>query len=111
MLKIHNHNGKTKKATPVEIKNPIYEEDKKDTCCGCIPKGITQRKDSDAIPDKQTNHRSPLKSNGTSHEGLNGRDTERRKSSNRYLMTPDQSSVLGKLVSCDRNINELIYFI
>ena len=108
ILKNHHSNGKIKNGTPIEIKNPINEEDTKDTCCGCIPKGIAQRKDSDAISDKQTNHRSPSKTNGTSHEGLNGLDAERRKSSNRYLMTPDQSSVLGKLVRCNRNINKLI---
>ena len=108
ILKNHHSNGKIKNGTPIEIKNPINEEDTKDTCCGCIPKGIAQRKDSDAISDKQTNHRSPSKTNGTSHEGLNGLDAERRKSSNRYLMTPDQSSVLGKLVGCNRNINKLI---
>ena len=109
ILKNHHSNGKIKNGTPIEIKNPINEEDTKDTCCGCIPKGIAQRKDSDATSDKQTNHRSPSKTNGTSHEGLNGLDAERRKSSNRYLMTPDQSSVLGKLVRCNRNINRLIY--
>jgi hypothetical protein len=83
-------NGRSMNAP--HIKDTVAPKDEDTSACfGCFPKGCTSRKDSDDVCQAQNGHRSPLKTDGTSCERKGGRDIDRRKSSNRYLMTPDQS--------------------
>ena len=89
-------NGRAMNAEPTITGTPHTKDEEPVVWCGCIPKGCPKEKTSDATSNPENGHRSPLKSNGISCEGKNGGNIDRRRSSNRYLMTPDQSSMTGK---------------